>query len=141
VIVGHGAEADATRALAKSLGKDAFMHFPGETAEVPRFVAAFDVFALSSDSEGLPLSLAEAMSAELPIVSTAVGGVPKVVVEGETGFLAPAGDEEKLREKIRALVDDAALRERFGKRGREIALARYSADRMTDDYIALYRSR
>ena len=103
--------------------------------------AAFDVFALSSDSEGLPLSLAEAMSAELPIVSTAVGGVPKVVVEGETGFLTPAGDEEKLREKIRTLVEDPALRERFGKRAREIALARYSADRMTDDYLALYRGR
>ena len=139
VIVGGGAEAERTRALSTELGVGAFCHFPGETNDVPRYLAAFDVFALSSDSEGLPLCLTEAMSASLPLVCTAVGGVPALVKEGETGLLSPAGDHAAFSASLRRLLEDPDLRARFGRAGREVALARYSADRMTDDYLALYR--
>ncbi|HTJ81690.1 MAG TPA: glycosyltransferase [Polyangiaceae bacterium] len=139
VIVGHGDEAAATRALAEELGVARFCHFPGETRDVPRFVAAFDVFALSSDSEGLPLSLAEAMAAELPIVATSVGGVPKVVDDGETGILVPPNDDAALRHALARLEADRPLARLMARRGREVAHARYSAERMTDEYEALYR--
>ncbi len=138
VVVGSGAEAERTRALATGLGVGPYAHFPGETSDVARYLAAFDVFALSSDSEGLPLCLTEAMSAALPLVCTAVGGVPALVDEGETGLLSPAHDEAALRASIARLREDVALRDRMGARGREVALARYSADRMTEDYLALY---
>jgi glycosyltransferase involved in cell wall biosynthesis len=139
IIVGHGDLAEPTRALAAELGVAAFAHFPGETRDVPRYLAAFDVFALSSDSEGLPLSLAEAMACELPIVSTAVGGVPKVVDDGETGLLVAKGDTEALRAALERLDRDRALASLMGRRGQEVAHARYSADRMTDRYEAIYR--
>lgn len=138
VIVGGGAESERTRALASELGVESFAHFPGETNDVAPYLAAFDAFALSSDSEGLPLCLTEAMSASLPLVCTAVGGVPALVDEGETGLLSPAGDEAALRASIEQLRSDSALANLMGKRGREVALARYSADRMTADYVRLY---
>lgn len=139
IIVGDGAEASNTKNLAKQLGVEAFAHFPGETPNVPEHLAAFDLFALSSDSEGLPLSLAEAMGFALPMVCTSVGGVPKVVDEGETGFLVPAGDEEALRRTLKRFVDDRELGRTMGARGRVVAEKRYSVDRMMSEYIEIYR--
>ncbi len=138
VIVGDGAERAATEALTRELGVSAFCHFPGETKEVPRYLASFDLFALSSESEGLPLSMAEAMSVGMPMVSTAVGGVPLVVDDGETGLLTPAGDEAALRAALSRLLEDRALAKLMGERAREVAHARYSAERMVDQYEALY---
>ena len=111
----------------------------GEISEVPRFLAALDAFVLSSDVEGLPLSVTEAMGVALPVVSTAVGGVPKVVVEGETGLLVPPRDEAKLREALRTIAANGATRARMGKRARELALELYSSERMAREYMALYR--
>lgn len=138
-IAGGGAEAANTAALVKELGLEAHVHLVGEISAIPEFLAGLDVFALSSDTEGLPLSLAEAMGVGLPVVSTAVGGVPLVVVEGETGLLVPKGDEAALREAIARLAGDAGLRARMGERGRVVAHERYSAERMAREYMALYR--
>jgi glycosyltransferase involved in cell wall biosynthesis len=138
VIVGDGAEAAATRRVAQGLGVTKWIAFPGEIMDVPPYLAAFDVFALSSDSEGLPLCLTEALSASLPLVCTAVGGVPTLVEEGETGLLTAPGDERAFTAALRRLHGDAAERARMARRAREVALARYSADRMTDDYVRLY---
>jgi glycosyltransferase involved in cell wall biosynthesis len=138
-IAGGGAEAAATAALVKELGLEAHVHLVGEISAIPAFLAGLDVFALSSDTEGLPLSLAEAMGVRLPVVSTSVGGVPLVVVEGETGLLVPKGDEGALREAIARLASDPDLRDRMSARGREVAIERYSAERMAREYMALYR--
>jgi glycosyltransferase involved in cell wall biosynthesis len=141
VVVGGGPEAVRTAALVEETGKAAFVHLAGETPEVAEHLAAFDVFALSSDTEGLPLSVTEAMGVELPVVATAVGGVPKVVVPEETGLLVPRRDEEALREALRRVAGDPELRRRWGARARAIALERYSADRMEREYLALYLDR
>ncbi len=138
-IAGGGPEAARTRALVEELKISAFVHLVGEISAVPRFLAGLDAFVLSSDTEGLPLSVTEAMGVCLPVVSTAVGGVPKVVVEGETGHLVPARDESALRAAIEKIAADGATRARMGKRAREIALERYSAERMAREYMALYR--
>lgn len=138
-IAGGGPEAPRTRALVEELGVAAFVHLVGEIREVPRFLAALDAFVLSSDVEGLPLSVTEAMGVALPVVSTAVGGVPKVVVAGETGLLVPSRDEAALREALRAIASDGATRARMGQRARELALELYSAERMAREYMALYR--
>ncbi|NUP08991.1 MAG: glycosyltransferase [Polyangiaceae bacterium] len=140
VIVGHGAEAENTRALARDLGVEAFTHFAGETPRVPEHLTAFDVFALSSDSEGLPLSLAEAMGTSLPLVCTAVGGVPRVVDEGETGFLVPARDEAAFRAALARFIDDRELARTMGRRARVVAEERYSLDRMMREYLDVYRA-
>jgi hypothetical protein len=101
----------------------------------------FDVFALSSDSEGLPLCLAEAMSVGLPLVCTAVGGVPLVVDEGETGLLVPRGDEAALRAALSRFASDPGLARLMGKRAQEVAAQRYSAERMMSEYLELYGAR
>ena len=95
------------------------------------------VLALSSKSEGLPLVVPEAMAAGLPIVATAVGGLPSVVEPGVTGLLVPV-DEAAFGAALATLAADHTLARTMGARGREVALARYSHDRMVDQYLALY---
>lgn len=138
-IAGGGPEAPRTRALIEELGVAPFVHLVGEITAVPRFLAGLDAFVLSSDTEGLPLSVTEAMGVALPVVSTAVGGVPRVVIEDETGHLVPPRDEAALRAALDKIAANGATRARMGRRAREIALERYSAERMAREYMALYR--
>ena len=139
VIVGDGPEAPRLRAAAAGAGVERFVHFTGKRDDVPALLCAFDLFALSSRLEGLPLVILEAMATALPIVSTAVGGVPGAVADGETGLLSPPGDVAALRQRLQALRDDRARAQALGRRGLQVALARYSIDRMVDDYLTLYR--
>jgi glycosyltransferase involved in cell wall biosynthesis len=106
---------------------------------VPRLVGAADLAILTSLSEGVPLSLIEAMAAELPVVATKVGGVPEVVVDGQTGLLASAGDDATLADLVLELAADPARRDRLGREGRERAYAVFSEDRMVAEYDRVYR--
>jgi sugar transferase (PEP-CTERM/EpsH1 system associated) len=139
VIVGDGAERQPLEAEVAKLGARApFVHLTGARRDVPRLLAALDVFTLTSKTEGLPLVIPEAMAAGLPVVSTAVGGIPTVVEEGVTGFLAPAGDAAALAGAFERLASDRALAENCGRVGRTLALERYSAERMVRDYLDVY---
>jgi glycosyltransferase involved in cell wall biosynthesis len=139
VIVGDGSERAALEVQVAALGDRArFVHLVGARRDVPRLLAACDAFALSSSTEGLPLVIPEAMATALPVVSTAVGGIPGVIDEGATGFLVPRGDEAALRARLERLALDRALGEDLGRRGRALALERYSAERMVRDYLDLY---
>jgi glycosyltransferase involved in cell wall biosynthesis len=141
VIAGTGDLEDALRAQVAALPGQAasHVHVLGLRRDVPRLLAAFDVFVLSSRFEGLPLVLPEAMAAGLPSVATAVGGVPGVVRENVTGYLVPHGDEVGLRARVGELASDADKRARLGRRAREVALADYSAERMAAEYLSIYR--
>jgi glycosyltransferase involved in cell wall biosynthesis len=137
VIVGDGpCRGDIEAEIAK-LADPRWVVMTGRRMDVPRIVPAFDVFALSSKTEGLPLVVPEAMAAGLPIVTTAVGGLPGVVEDGVTGFLVPV-DDAAFGAALGKLIDDPALARRMGEAAREVALSRYSADRMVDAYLALY---
>ena len=138
VVVGDGAEASALAGLRKALPTGRFIHLTGGRRDVPRLLAAFDVFVLSSHTEGLPLVIPEAMAVALPVVSTAVGGIPSVIDEGTTGFLVPPGDEAAMRERLGDLRSRPESARSAGRLGREVALERYSADRMAAEYLALY---
>ncbi|HEY5928497.1 MAG TPA: glycosyltransferase [Kofleriaceae bacterium] len=138
VIVGDGpARAEVEAEIAK-LREPRWVVMTGRRMDVPRIIPAFDVFALSSKTEGLPLVVPEAMAAALPIVTTAVGGLPSVVDEGVTGMLVPV-EEPALRNALAKLADDRNLARAMGERARETALDRYSADRMVEAYLDLYR--
>ncbi|MBI4512071.1 MAG: glycosyltransferase [Deltaproteobacteria bacterium] len=138
VVVGSGAEENALRALGASFPRGELIHFTGARRDVPRLLAAFDVFALTSRTEGLPLVIPEAMASGIPVVATAVGGIPNVVDEGVTGFLVPSGDEDALRRRLVELAGDAALAQGIGGEARRVALERYSAERMVREYLGLY---
>src|SRR5262249_25790930 len=124
--------------LAASLQITRFAHLLGARRDVPAVLNALDVLVMSSDTEGLPLVVLEAMATALPVVSTSVGGIPNVIDEGQTGLLVPAGDEAALRDRLARLGADRALARALGARAREVSVARYSAARMQRDYLDLY---
>ncbi len=138
VIVGEGDARPEVEAAISALPEPRWVTLTGRRMDVPRVVHAFDVFALSSSSEGLPLVVPEAMAAGLPVVTTAVGGLATVVDEGETGFLVPV-EAAALTAALRGLEQDRGRGVTMGARGRVVALDRYSHDRMVDEYLALYR--
>ena len=98
----------------------------------------FDVFALPSHYEGLPLAVLEAMRAGVPVVATDVGSVAEAVVTEETGLLVKPGDTRALVGGLRRLLDDPELRRRMGQRGRERALERFTIERRAAEFERLY---
>ncbi|HWI61032.1 MAG TPA: glycosyltransferase family 4 protein [Symbiobacteriaceae bacterium] len=130
-------EAELPR-LAAELGVADIVEFRGFVTDVPRFMAASGLFVLSSRSEGLGLVLVEAMAAGRPVVATRVGGVPEVVVDGETGLLVPPEDPGALAAAARRLLSDPALAARMGEAGRRRAQVVFSAGRMAELTAALY---
>lgn len=140
VIAGEGPDQDALREYADALSLRRHVHFLGAVHEVPTVMAGFDIFALTSVAEGLPLVLVEAMAFGIPVVATDVGGVPRVVRPAETGLLVPSEDVVRLRGAIEQLAGDPALREKMGRRARRVAESEYSDERMVRQYMELCRA-
>jgi glycosyltransferase involved in cell wall biosynthesis len=138
VVVGDGPERGALDALAAASLRGQFCHFVGARSDVERWLAAFDVFALSSTTEGLPLGILEAMATGVPVVSTAVGGVPDLIERGITGLLVPPGDERDLCRQLLFLANYPTASLRVGVAGRQAVLARHSVTQMAERYQALY---
>jgi glycosyltransferase involved in cell wall biosynthesis len=114
VIVGDGPQREALQALAGSLGIADRVRFAGHRQDTAGFYAQLDIFALSSDTEQMPLSVIEAMAAGLPVVSTAVGDVPVMVAAENTEFITPIEDAA-LSGALAALSSDRDLRHRIGR--------------------------
>jgi glycosyltransferase involved in cell wall biosynthesis len=133
------AYAESLKALAQELGLGQRVRFLGSRADVPDILRASDVFVLSSDYEGNPLSVLEAMAAGLPVISTAVGGVPELVQHGATGLLVPAGDACSLAEAIAQLGCDPARRAAMGNTARQTARERFDVRVMSLAYTTLYQ--
>ncbi len=138
VIVGDGPSRQQVYGEIAKIEHEGRIHALGQRMDVPRLLTAFDVFALSSNSEGLPLVIPQAMVTGLPVVSTAVGGIPAVVSEGETGLLVPAGDVDAMTRAIGWMLDNAGASAEMGRRGREAASARYSSRVMHQRYLEVY---
>jgi glycosyltransferase involved in cell wall biosynthesis len=100
---------------------------------------AFDIFAMSSVTEGLGTSLLDAMAARKPVVATTAGGIPEVVVDQETGFLVPPRDHDAMADAIVRLLNDEHLRRRMGEAGRARAESHFSAERMVKETLRVYK--
>jgi glycosyltransferase involved in cell wall biosynthesis len=139
VLVGDGpARVEVERAVPPEVAR--WVTLTGVRADVSAYFAAFDLFALSSRTEGLPLAVPEAMATGLPVVATAVGGLPSSVTP-DCGLLVPAGEEAALRRALVELVRDPALAQSMGRSARRRALAVFSIAKMADSYESLYAER
>lgn len=138
MLVGDGELHGALAAQAATLGVSDRVIFAGERTDVPALLKIADLFVLPSVSEGLPISLLEAMAARLPIVATRVGGIPELVVEGVTGALVEPGDAPALAAAISRYLDDPAQMRAAGQAGRDRLTAQFSQAAMVRQTEALY---
>ena len=135
LIVGDGGE----RKMLEALAHNPRIRFLGVRDDIPALMRSFDVFVLASLTEGISLTLLEAMAAAKPIVATNVGGNPEVVVDGETGFLVSPQDPQAMADKILALLNDPTLAAGMGRAGRARVEQYFSLAAMADEYEKVYR--
>lgn len=138
VLVGDGPLRSELERSVRALGLDPFVSFLGMRQDIPELVKGFDIFALSSSTEGVSLTLLEAMACGVPVVATDVGGNPEVVEDGITGFVVPQ-DAEKMATRLLELLNDPELRSRMGRAGRNRVEAHFSLQQAAERYVALYQ--
>ncbi len=141
LIVGRGSEEAALRAASAEAGFAANVAFVGALpdAEVQSLLAAADLALIPSRYEGSSLTALEALARGLPVVATAVGGLPDKVIPGETGFLAPPADPLALAATMRAALAARAAWPVLGEGGRRLVADRFSWDALAEQYLTLYR--
>ncbi|MEM6504481.1 MAG: glycosyltransferase [Planctomycetota bacterium] len=141
VLIGDGPERDNLEQLVEQLNLQDAVRFTGAVENVRELIPAADLCMLTSLSEGLSVTLLEAMAANKPIVATDVGGNPEVVVDGETGLLAPRGDIEAVAQSILKLLPNAPYTARtLGKAGRRRLLQDFTKERMHRSYAGYYQT-
>ncbi|MEM9020229.1 MAG: glycosyltransferase [Planctomycetota bacterium] len=140
VLIGDGPERETIEQQARALGLSDAVVFTGVRADVRDLLPAADVFLLSSLSEGISVTLLEAMDAGLPIVATQVGGNREVVEQERTGLLAPRGDHAALGRCLLTLLGDPNTAGEYGQAGRRRLLKRFTQDKMHAGYAAQYES-
>ncbi|GJL58424.1 MAG: glycosyl transferase group 1 [Nitrospirales bacterium] len=139
VIIGDGGEKPALLGRIRELGLEHCVHLVGVRQDIPALLAILDVVVIPSFEEGIPQSLTQALAMERPVVASAVGGVPEVVQDGQSGLLVPPRDPEILAEKIGCLLSDPLAATRMGKIGRQVIQERFSLEHMLTQTELVYR--
>lgn len=140
LLLGRGALQDQVENFIRERGLAARVRVLGYRPDIPECLAASDIFVLSSDWEGNPLAVMEALAAGLPVVSTAVGGVPSLVEDGRSGLLVPPGDCAAFAEAMHFLLHNPQIRTSMSIAARSHAQREFSLDRMVDGYREIYQS-
>lgn len=136
--VGHAVR-DQLQAQAKTLGLGpTVLEFKGEVGDITSIYQQADVLVLTSDWEGTPNVVLEAMAAGIPVVASAVGGAVELIEDGETGFLLSPDDRSGYRARLALLIEDIAQRERMGKAARQRAVELYSCSSLSLSFRSLY---
>ena len=138
VIVGDGPEGSALKNLARASGVSPQILLMGSRGDVPRLLTAADVFVSSSIAEGIAMTILEAMACARPVIATAVGGNPEVVVDGQTGMLVPAQAPQMMSAAMCRYAVDRELVWRHGIAGRTQVVERFNLHQMVRSYVELY---
>lgn len=138
IIAGEGPERPALEALAEELGVRRAVTLAGWLDDMEEFYSALDINTLSSLSETFPYALTEGAAYRLPTVASAVGGIPRLIEDGKTGFLFAPGDWEKLGARLAQLASDPGLRERLGAAVHERAAREFSVEATCREQRAVY---
>ncbi len=136
--VGDGPLRSPAEEQSRKLALQGKVHFLGNRSDVPDLMAAMDVVALTSDHEGMPNVVLEAMAAGRPVVATAVGGTTEIIVDGRTGFLVPPGRPEAVAKRCLELLGDSGLRSQMGLGAREHAVESFSYKACVDRTMQVY---
>jgi glycosyltransferase involved in cell wall biosynthesis len=139
LVVGDGPLRGEIEALAGRLGLGGRVVFPGLLDDVRPCLAAIDVYLMTSEFEGLPLALLEAMAAGRAVMVTAVGGIPEAVTDGETGVVCRFGDVEAQAGGVGDLLADPVRRAALGAAARRRVVESFGIDRMAAELEAIYR--
>lgn len=139
-LVGGGPLLNEYKQLAQRLGIDKKINFVGETRDVIEYLKQADIFVLLSKSEGLPLSIIEAMREGIPVVASDVGGVSELLQHGRQGFLVKKGDQDFLTEALLSLISSEELRKKYGVSARNRFINEFSFAKMYDQTEMLYRT-
>lgn len=139
LMAGDGEERQNIENLIRELQLEPYVELLGTRRDIARLLAASDAFLLSSISEGIPLTIIEAMAASRPVVSTDVGGINEVVVPEKTGLLAESRDHKTLAHHLAQLSTDSELSIRLGHAGQQRAQDEFDQQQMIEAYATLYR--
>jgi N-acetyl-alpha-D-glucosaminyl L-malate synthase BshA len=137
-LVGDGPERPHVTALAHTLGIEADVHCLGERIDLPDVLRGADLFLLPSETESFGLAALEAMACGVPVVASATGGLPEVIVDGETGFLRPVGDVDAMADAALSLLTDDARAHRMAVAARRHAET-FRPDLAVDRYLEIYK--
>lgn len=140
LLIGDGPLRKQLEEQSAAIGFDNTVVFAGMRNDIPALMNVMDIFALSSISEGISLTLLEAMACGLPVVATAVGGNPEVVLDGETGYLVPPQNPDEMAKKLMMLIINKNLRRQMGEKGQERVIANFSLKESAQNYTELYCS-
>jgi sugar transferase (PEP-CTERM/EpsH1 system associated) len=138
LIIGGGNLRSEHEGLAHELELAEYVRFLGDREDVPRLLNACDLATLSSLSEGISLTILEAMSTGLPVVATDVGGNGAIVSNGRNGYLVPLEDDEVYADRLRQLIRDGQKRQALGNQARQDVISNWSHTRMVSEYEQLY---
>ena len=138
IIVGDGILRPEMERVSRDLGLGDRVIFTGWRRDLPRIYADLDALVVSSDNEGTPVSAIEAMAAGCPVVATRVGGLPDLIAEGETGFLVPPRDADRLANAVLHVLREPQAAYRVAKAARAVARERFSVQRLINDTENLY---
>jgi glycosyltransferase involved in cell wall biosynthesis len=140
LIAGDGDERGRLELRARTLGLGAEVSFLGQRSDVPNLLRAADVFILPSYSEGLPLSVIEAMASGVPVVATRVGGIPELVIDGHNGVLVPPGSAKDIASALSRIIGDNVFAARIVAAAKQAVREAFSLQQMRERYASLYRS-
>jgi glycosyltransferase involved in cell wall biosynthesis len=138
-IAGDGPERAALSEEIHSLGLDGAVELLGDRNDIVDLLRESHLFVLSSRSEGMPMSVLEAMASGVPVVASAVGGIPELVVDEESGLLVEPGDPQPLAAAIARVISDAELRQRLATAGYERASRLFDTERWRQEHVNLYQ--
>lgn len=127
VIIGEGPQRRELESAASNAGLDGSVAFAGFQRDIEQWLPSLDVFVLPSFTEGTPMALLEAMACGIPVVASAVGGIPQVVRSGENGILTPPGSPEEIMKALVSISGDRAFRKRLSEAAKKTIQTRYSA--------------
>ena len=138
LLIGDGEDREKLRAFSASLNITDKVLWLGKRMDIPELLSASDIFVLSSNWEGMPNVILEAMASELPVVATNVPGTAELLLDGITGFLVSIGDSDALAERLLILTRDPGLGKCMGKAGRDFCEKEFSLEQMVTNTSALY---